>query len=303
VTGVAKVWDGDQWVQATGGGGAPEFQWYWGTTSAFTLASEATNHSVNFTLVATSATANTKPATFTQIIASTAVEADVVSLMGCTFGPSAGGVNGCALGDLAIGPSGSEQVLVADIGVGNTVGADPTHPRCWEIPVKVPVGSRLSFRWQAARASALSGRVAIMLGTAPFDSPTTIDTLGADTASSTGVAMTQGSYTPIVASASKDYRGFVVCPMNDRTSLSGSGMYVEIGIGPSGSETVYHCSKQWFPRTNEEFFETSFGSAYVNAPCPQGSRISARVYDDESTNWSGGTGTKYYNVVLLGVPA
>jgi hypothetical protein len=300
----SKVWNGSEWVGDSSEAEA-ELTGHYGSRSAM---GAAPSTSIGF-LPATGLlggvyTQNTKGA-WTPIIESTSFDAEVLVLYVATTVNSSS--NTCYLGDVGIGLEGSEQVLVGNVGVGHSTGTGNPHwIRSVTIPVKVPSGSRLSFRWQAARTTAptLNPQVAIILGTAPFDSPTTIDTLGADTSTSTGTAMAgTGQQTQIVASASRAYRGFVVCPMNDRTELNTSGFSITIGIGPEGSQTLYMCSKLFRIDTAERIINTSPGSTYVNAPCAQGQRVSAAITDSTTTNWSGGTGTKYYNLVLLGVPA
>jgi hypothetical protein len=297
MTGVAKVWSGSAWVQAVGVTASPQITWPWGTNTAHP---NATQQTIQYVQVAPNATAHTKGA-WTPIIASTPVEANMVTLIAHTLGSiSTGAVNSCALGDIGIGPSGSEQVLVANIGCGNSLGNN-VSPNSWDIPINVPAGSQLSFRWQAARDSGINASVAIQLGTADFTSATFVDTLGADTATTTGTEVGNGTITLIVASAARAYRGFVVCPMNDDAAMTNSGMHVDVAIGPESSETLYRCTKYWTPTTAEALDHRAIGSTFVNAPCAAGQRIAVRVRDGGAGNWAGGT--KNYNVVLLGVPA
>jgi hypothetical protein len=294
----AKVWNGSAWVgQATSN---PQLTWYRGSNTAWFSTTTFTLGSVS---VAPSATAHEKGA-WTPIIASTAFEADVLTLL--MWGTALAANNGCALGDIGIGPSGAEEVLVANVGIGN-LGGSVTQPNSFDIPIKVPAGSRLSFRWQSARASANNASVNIMLGTADFASATTVDTLGADTATSTGTAIAGvGAAQEIVASASRAYRGFVLFIMNDDPVMQDSGMTASVGIGPQGAETFYRCSRVFRPTVNEQMFQYAIGTNFVNAPCPQGSRVSVVLRDSQTQNWATGGaqgGVKWYNVVLVGVPA
>lgn len=273
-------------------------QWYTGSDEAF---NSSTDMRLNLTTVATDASANTK-GSWVELVASTAFASQMLSLIGRLTGAS--GANNCALADIGIGAAGSETVLVADIGVGNTVSNYAT----WDIPIAVPSGSRLSVRWQAARASAASASFAVMLnkagGGSAFTAPTSVDTLGADTTSSTGVGLgtTPGTFVQVTASASKAYRGFVVCLMNDDTSMSSSGVTCAVGIGPGGSEVAYRCTQHWQPGNNEALDQTVLGTTYVPAPCNAGDRISLRWRDSIGSNYASG-GTKFYNAVLIGIPA
>jgi len=248
-----------------------------------------TNPAVAAVSVSPNATANTK-GEWVEVIASTSVAADVIRLIATGTGTSSAG-NG-ALFDVGVGSSGAETVLVANVAVAYHCGPI-------EIPIAVAAGTRLAVRWQSSRTSAGAATVGIRLLANPANtvrSAATIDTIGADTATSAGVSLagTSNVWVEVTASTARAYRGVVVCPTSlDGGLAAGNFLAVDVGVGSSGAETAHLASAVYVTQGSETITLTE-GSTYMPVDIPAGSRIAARYIENGANNFS---------VVLLGVPA
>lgn len=273
----------------SGAGAAPRFLTPRSIGDGRTSSTDPTFKTVS---VATSASAHTK-GSWVEVIASTSAEADLLTLYYAGTNASSG--NGLALADIGIGVAGAETVLVENIQVGNSP-ARTSH----DIPINVPAGSRLSVRWQAARASATAATFGLMPQTIDgFTAPSTIDTIGANTGTSGGVVLTSSNnvYTQITAAAAQDYQGFVVTAGCSNTAMNAGVTVFDLGVGASGSEVPYLSNHPWNQTASEEMLVNfPLGSTYISVDVEAGTRVSARLITSQASY----TG---YNVVLLGVPA
>lgn len=241
------------------------------------------------------ASAHTKGA-WGELVASTPAAADVVRLV-VWSGGSSGAVNSI-LFDLGIGAAGSETVLVANIAsmsYNSSFGANVI-----EIPVRIASGSRLSMRWQSGRASAGGLWVGVWLGVYADggQSASSVDTIGANTAATTGVALgsTNNTFVQVTAATAQRYRAIVVCPTSNDSTMAASQATFDLGVGPSGSEKVYETGVVYENNTSERPGMWAGGSTCVHVDVPAGTRLAVRPIDSAIASNAG------YSVVLLGIP-
>lgn len=140
--------------------------------------------------------------------------------------------------DIGIGASGSEVVVMADLGVGSK-SSGGTWPFSWGfIPLALPSGARVAARMQSAVTSKTCGLYLMPVyaqapaGLSLFRRCTTY---GADSASSGGqtvtpdTAPTKGSWVQVSASTTDVINGFLVSHQEDATAFT-SLWSIDIGV-------------------------------------------------------------------------
>ena len=220
-----------------------------------------------------SASTHTKGA-YTELIASTSAECGFIDFQ---IGSTAlTGSSAAQLIDIAVGAAGSEVVVVPDVAVGG-IGGNGSNVGI-QLPIKIPSGSRVSFRNQAEIASDTC-RI-FNFTTYAFDAalcPTSLDVLGTDTATSTGteLAGSSGTWTEIVASTSQAYTGFNLIPSTSEANQDSVGeITLEIGVGAAGSEVVLGAIMVQYG--NSEFVARSTQFVLIGGNVPAGSRLAVR---------------------------
>lgn len=188
------------------------------------------------TTLTASATSNTK-GSYSQVIASTSGQTTFVVVIATAVGAST--INTGCLVDIATGASGSETVVLSNLAFGGA-SASIGGLIC-AIPLRINSGTRISARMQSATASR-TGAVRIFLydfGDAT-SVPTSADTIGSDTAASSGTRIAaNNAWTQITSSTSKQYIGFVLIPSVANANIAGTNSHIyELGVGASGSEVV-----------------------------------------------------------------
>jgi hypothetical protein len=202
----------------------------------------------------TTGAANTKSASWVQIIASTAFSASGL-LVQLTDQAAAGDF----LVDIAVGGAGSEVVIAANLGCSSGTGSISRGANYF-IPINIPAGSRLSAKSQSNLATA-TVRVIMNLwgqGFAPSPGLSRVETLGAVTASSRGTPFDPQSTTPntkgtadpgsaagggyfTIGTSTFPYKyiilGFLGVGSGSAVRLSASWL-VDVTIGASGSRTT-----------------------------------------------------------------
>jgi hypothetical protein len=167
---------------------APQFSRYESNVSA-TPATAAIGTAVNHHTVA-----HTKNPTYTQLIASTAFDAQFV-VVTVAFN-SVSNTDSSTLLDIAIGAAASESVVIPDIAAG-FVGSFGANVRWYPFPLGIPSGSRISARTQSIRTT---GSVAVLIQL--YGGPrhpdawwygSQVTTYGANAANSSGTAFTPGN--------------------------------------------------------------------------------------------------------------
>lgn len=185
------------------------------------------------------ASTNTKGA-YVELISSTSFEAN-----GLFITLRRGNLNGDALIDIAIGGSGSEQVVVPNIGFACQVLRYGTS---FFIPFYIPAGSRISARVQATTGSATVGIQVVPIGGSLINQPgfSRAINYGATTADSGGTQVdpggtinTKGSYSEITSATTAPIRYLVVAVTNQNNGTGTTAAWLfDIAIGGSGSEVV-----------------------------------------------------------------
>lgn len=201
--------------------GKPDRPWKQNYTQTFVGSGAA--------VVTCDVTAHTKGA-YTQIIASTSADIDTIILR-CNSSQSS--VDTASLVDVAVGASGSESIIIADLAVGGHASYGIT------IPISIPSGSRLSVRAQSVVTGGKTVTAAISgYSTGTYDRlNTTVDVLGTSTATSIGVPfVSNGTYVEVVSSTSAPYYGIIVVPSVTTTGVGATSPIFALGIGASGSE-------------------------------------------------------------------
>lgn len=146
--------------------------------------------------------------------------------------------------DLAIGASGSETIVAADLLFGFRAY------RSLLLPLHLPAGATLRGRISCA----LSGFNGLFTRTTAFygepeaglSTPSRITTYGAVPASSSGTAVTpgastntMGSYTELTSATTAPIHALMVLVQSSTTTIASAREYlIDIAVGASGSETV-----------------------------------------------------------------
>jgi hypothetical protein len=196
-----------------------------------------------------SATPNT-PGAWVQYIANNVISATdtIQSLHIQAIGNNqAANTDNSMLLDIAKGAAGSEVIIAQNIAVGgawNTSSAGPF----FHLPIRIEGATRVAMRVRAAVGSRVLTMQNLVASGAPDKSPfadrlpTSVDTLGTSTATSTGTVMTgaSGTWTEITASTTKDYQSLIVIPSGPAniTGAVQTQYRLDLGIGASGSESV-----------------------------------------------------------------
>jgi hypothetical protein len=241
----------------------------WFAENSF-ISSGFSTGSVNVTA---SASAHTK-GNWSQLIASTSAETTFISFAINTVNVSA--TNTATLLDIGVGASGSETVIVPDIAVGGASTA------IFNIPVKVPSGTRIAARCQSARSSQT-----VPIGARAFECfnagsaalvPTAVDVLGINTATSSGTALSgaSGTWVEIIASTAKDYIAFGIAPStNDTDTAAAADTRFDIGVGSAGNEVEF--GQLFFALgATENFSMRTTSPLLFGREVPSGSRLAIR---------------------------
>jgi hypothetical protein len=245
------------------------------------------------TTSAASATANTSAHTkgaWQQIIASTAAQGSWLHINCGAFNATA--TNTASLLDIAIGASGSEVPIISNVAVG---GAAAVY---FTFPVQIPSGSRLSARIQSVVTGGKTGTVILYVVDAGDYalSPTSVDVIGTDTATSKGTDFTgsSGTWVEATASTTQAYRAVCAVPsIHDDDIASISSTTADIGIGAAGNEVAFANIR--FNTNNSEFIGTQLPNIDPHGrSIPAGSRLAVRHFITANPS--------KYGFCLIGIP-
>lgn len=255
--------------------------WYQGSGGIIVDSSAATTVTAN-------TAAHTKGA-WTQVIASTTANTSYIYVNATAV--SAAGVNTATLLDIATGASGSETAIVSNIAIGSANNVSISFP------YKLASGTRLSARIQSVVTGGKTASVQIFtINAGDYDnSPTSVDVIGGDTATSEGIRFSgaNGTWVQATASTSRAYRAVaLVLSGHDATMGNITGNY-SVGVGASGSEAEFGSSRHTMTANEQS------GSAlpYIhlfNRSIPSGSRLAVR--HPITTN------PERYGFNLIGIP-
>jgi hypothetical protein len=215
----AKVWNGTQWVAAAGGGGLQ-----WPTVVGSAQAKSVTS----------SSSTNTKGA-WTELIASTPADCDLVMIWINNF---TSGAASQSLLDFGTGSAGAESVKIADVVAGEIVasGTAPGFKPDQVYPIAVSAGTRIAARLQSV-VSSKTALVWVTLMSTGNSSPSSLDTIGANTAQSRGTNLpTNNVYVELTASTARAYKAIVMVPMSAGNTITAASSTYTLAYGASGSE-------------------------------------------------------------------
>jgi len=210
-----------------------------------------------------------------QLVASTSE--DVAAILVVLNKPS--NASGTFLVDIGTGPDQSETVKIANIPFQGTGAGAAAGTAAYLIHLKIPAGTRIVARCQASSASYTVDCLLLLLYKAAAISesefPKTVETAGANTASSRGTtitagsANTKGSWVELIASTGDDVKAILV--ILNKPSTTSATYLVDIGTGTDGNVKV----------ANIPFQGTGAGTAagtaayFVYLKIPKGTRVSA----------------------------
>lgn len=177
------------------------------------------------TLLTASATPHALPAAPTEVVASTAIEADWIEIQ--IHGMAAPATLTNALCNIYIGAASSETLLIDSLQAGWSPVVTTNDPpyRYW-FPIRIPQGTRISASLRALIASD-TARVLVKVGNSnrAHWSGSGVETLGEDTASSRGTAVTPATSAPTwatIGTTGRRYRHIVlgIQGNNDTTAVT-----------------------------------------------------------------------------------
>ena len=228
--------------------------------------------------------AHTKGA-WAELIASAASDSSVLFLQ--ITGISATTVNTASLLDVGIGAAGFETVIVANVGAGGASAAS------YMLPVKIPKRTRVSARLQSLVTGGKTGSVSAVLCTTVLPwSPSTLDTYGATTATSSGTNMpTSNTYVELTAATTRAYQGVVVSPTLNGGAVAAETVTYTVGVGAVGVEST-HGATRIVEGSTEFILQLNGAPTYLPGHIPSGARLACKQ----------STGRNYRDVILIGVP-
>lgn len=248
------------------------------------------------TTVTAGASADTKGA-FSQVVASTSFDASGLFIF---LGAGSSGPNSYLV-DIAVGGSGSEQVIIPDLLYQQaTVGREN-----WvlSVPLAIPVGTRVSARCQSNNASeTVQVSLLLMAGGFPTSSPLGRAVMYGAGASSGGTAIdpgstadTKGTWVEIASSTGNPIRWLgILIGAKTNAALTTGRWRMDIGVGSAGSEQVLLGDIDLSASAGSD----SIGPMAIGVPVriPAGTRLAVRA----QSNITDAT-DRLFDAMLLGV--
>lgn len=185
--------------------------------------------------------------------------------------------------DIGIGAAAAEQVIIANILAGAaSTGNSNSSSQSMFYPVFIPKGTRIAARIQTNSTTARTVNVGMVLHGGPTSPPWPVfagaDTIGANTATSTGLAHTAGnsgaesSWTSIGSATTQHYKALMPCvQIESDTTLASQGYHLEIGVSSTTLGEFY------FVATSSETIGTLFPNVPLYVPIPSGSQLQIRA--------------------------
>lgn len=238
--------------------------WYQGSPGVFVDVNTGTTVTAN-------TAAHTKGA-WTQIIASTASNVSYIYVSVAANNGS--GINNATLLDIATGASGSETAIVSNIAIGSSSGL------VFSFPYKLASGTRLSARIQSVATGGKTASVQIVtINAGDYDnSPTSVDVIGGDTATSEGIRFSgaSGTWVQATASTSRAYRAVcLVLSAHDANMANVTNANYNLGVGSAGSEVEFGTVRHGFFSTEASASAIPYTHLF-GRNVPSGSRLAVR---------------------------
>ena len=249
------------------------------------------NQSSNVTVTANSS-AHTKGA-WAELISSSSANASLLYVR--VTGVSASATETSTLLDIGVGASGSESAILSNVAVGGAASAGNTGVFYFFVPIQIASGSRVSARIQSVVTGGKTAEILVrLIDTGDYaTAPTSVDVIGADTATSRGTTFASANtYVQLTSATSRAYRALVLIP-----SLAGAGITLglfnyTVAKGASGSETELQTATSAI--SNAEFITTA-DNLLIVSPIASGTRLAVKV----STGMSN---PAQYASCLIGIP-
>lgn len=175
-----------------------------------------------------------------ELVASTGFDSHLLILMARGVGTSAV----AAKLDVAVGASGSEEIIIPDLSIEGHWNVSP-YESSW--PLFIPAGSRIAVRSTDSAVTSYGHLVGLYLFGNQFSETPAVSGKATKLSTGTyalqvdpgGTANTKGSWIEMTASTSEDHAGLVlVCTHGTNSAMaSGTGLF-DIAFGSSGSEEV-----------------------------------------------------------------
>lgn len=239
-----------------------------------------TSTSANTVTVLGAGTAHTK-GDWVDAIAATAFDAEILVV---TLGNAAAAVNTTAadssvLVDVGIHNGDSYDVFIADLAVGQS-----TAGKTYAFNVAIPQGTKLGLRLQGAQTSkSVPISLALRQAGSSVEAPTTVDTYGPDTGTSTGTVLTTASaahteseWTVLTAGTTAAYTKIVVAltAVANSTVQAANGA-VDIGVYNGEDYDVIVSDIAYSTNTSEQLISAG-NSLWYDVEIPEGAQVAAR---------------------------
>ena len=231
---------------------------------------------------------------WTQLISSSASNSSFIFIVPNAIATAT--TNTATLLDIGTGASGSETAIISNIAVGAASNITGSIPPAFGIPLQIASGTRISARIQSVVIGGKTANIAVsLMDLGNYNTaPTSVDVIGADTATSKGISFSgaSGSWNEAIASTARDYRA-VCCVLSSHDSdILAFGSNWDVGIGASGSETAFGGGRS--ATGSNESIATATPYNLFGRVIPAGSRLAVRH------NIAANPGK--FGFVLIGVP-
>jgi hypothetical protein len=201
--------------------------------------------------------------------------------------------------DIGLGPTGNEQVAIANMTYGMPGVA---LARRWTVPIRIPSGTRVSARAQNDTAGTVSARITMQARGANGQNPTSSQSsvhYGTSTTLSRGTlvdpggtANVKGAWTEITPGTSTSHSSVTIVVQGNNASPKSIGnALIDVGIGPLGNETVVIPNLPSTIGASADHLPIVFGPFLLSLP--PGTRIVARAQSTET----GSTRQVYINIL------
>lgn len=190
--------------------------------------------------------------------------------------------------DIAIGASGSEVVLAADIPVYSSVKKGSVEMDTFFLPCSIPAGSRLAYRIQCSSTSADNHLLsALVRGSFPqYNGVRKVVGCGGSASTSQPPRITfgsgsKGSYVE-VGSWDVDIQNFIVRISNEDNIDPTGTEKIDIAFGGSGSEVVVFADLPFYMHVTSDFGNPR--NVYLDLPVLANTTLSVRGQSTASSN-------------------
>jgi len=247
------------------------------------------NESSTVTVTANN-TAHVKGA-WSQLIASTSASGTVLEIIANAAQTT---LDTSALLDIGTGASGSETALISNIAIGGMSTFGFGNP-AFSVPIQIPSGTRISARIQSVIASGRTATIRCnVYDTGDYaQTPSSVDVIGTDTATSTGTDFASANtYVQLTSSTSRAYRAIVVLPNVSGSSTASVATTLTVARGASGSEVELGKRRSAFGAAEEV---SIYQDPLIVASVTSGSRLAVKI-EGPTTNLAN------YGTCLIGIP-